>query len=69
MHFEIPWYSREPCSSMTNISPFRDLPLSDIVRFLGVVNGHDVEVDKPSQRVLVHGLNIRQISDREEQDG
>ena len=33
------------------------------------MDGHDVEVDEPGQRVLVHGVDVWQVSDREKQDG
>ena len=37
---------------------------------LGAVgNGLDIEVDKPDQRVLVHGLNVCQVRDAEEENG
>ena len=29
----------------------------------------DVQVDEPDERVLVHGLDVRQVGDAEEQDG
>lgn len=34
-----------------------------------VLDGIDVEVDEPAQRVLVHGVYVGQVSDTEEQDG
>lgn len=40
-----------------------------VLRLFGVVNGQDKEVDEPGQRVLVHGLNVRQVCDGEEQNG
>ena len=40
-----------------------------VVRLLGVVNGHDEEVDEPGEGVLVHGVNVGQVGDGEEQDG
>ena len=36
---------------------------------LPLLNGQNVEIDKPGQRVLVHGVDVRQIGDWEEQDG
>lgn len=36
---------------------------------LPVMNGADVEVDKPAEGVLVHGVNVGQVSDAEEQHG
>lgn len=33
------------------------------------MNRHDVEVDKPGQRVLVHGVNVGEVSDGEEENG
>lgn len=38
-------------------------------RNLPVVNRHDVEVDKPGQWVLVHGVNVGEVSDGEEENG
>ena len=32
-----------------------------------VIDGDDVEVDKPRQRVLVHGVNVGELCDGEEQ--
>jgi len=32
-----------------------------------VVDGDEVEVDKPGQRVLVHGVNVGEVCDGEEQ--
>ena len=32
-----------------------------------VVDGVDVEVDKPHQRVLVHGVDVGQVGDAEEE--
>lgn len=40
-----------------------------VLRLFGVVNGQDKEVDEPGQRVLVHGLNVCQVCDGEEQNG
>lgn len=40
-----------------------------VLRLFGVVNGQDKEVDEPGQRVLVHGFNVRQVCDGEEQNG
>ena len=34
-----------------------------------VGDGLDVEIDEPDQRVLVHGLDVGQVTDAEEQDG
>ena len=36
---------------------------------LAVGNGLQVEVDEPGEGVLVHGLNVGQVRDAEEQDG
>ena len=36
---------------------------------LCVINRVDKQVHKPCKRVLVHGLNVGQISDGEEEDG
>ena len=33
------------------------------------MNGHDVEVDEPGERVLVHGVDVGQVGDAEEEDG
>ena len=33
------------------------------------LDGEYIEVDEPGQGVLVHGVDVRQIRDREEQDG
>lgn len=38
-------------------------------RNLPVMNRHDVEVDKPGQWVLVHGVNVGEVSDGEEENG
>ena len=32
------------------------------------MDGIDVEVDKPGERVLVHGINVGQVSDGEEEN-
>lgn len=40
-----------------------------VLRLFGVVNGQNKEVDEPGQGVLVHGLNVRQVCDGEEQNG
>lgn len=34
-----------------------------------ILNRVNVEVDKPTERVLVHGVYVGQISNAEEQDG
>lgn len=39
------------------------------LRNLPVVNRHDVEVDEPGQGVLVHGVNVGEVSNGEEQNG
>lgn len=41
----------------------------DVLRLLSAVNGHDEEVDEPGERVLVHGVDVGQVSDGEEEDG
>lgn len=33
------------------------------------MDGHDVEVEEPGQRILVHGVYVGQICDGEEEDG
>lgn len=43
--------------------------LLQIVRALGVLNRHTKQVDEPHERVLVHGLDVGQVRDGEEQDG
>lgn len=40
-----------------------------VLRLFGVVNRQNKEVDEPGQGVLVHGLNVRQVCDGEEQNG
>ena len=40
----------------------------DDVTLLGVVDGHDEQLDEPGQRVLVHGLYVGQVRDHEEQN-
>ena len=40
----------------------------DIFWFLCILYTHYEEVNEPCQRVLVHGLNVCQISDREKQN-
>ena len=39
------------------------------LRLLGVLDREDEQVDEPGERVLVHGLNVGQIGNAEEQDG
>jgi hypothetical protein len=36
--------------------------LFDFIRFLCVVDGSLKETDKPVQRVLVHGINVGQVT-------
>ena len=43
--------------------------LGKVIGTGAVDDGLDVEVDEPGQRVLVHGLNVGQVRDAEEQDG
>lgn len=45
------------------------LPLVEDVALVGVVDGHDEEVDEPGEGVLVHGLYVGQVGDGEEEDG
>lgn len=40
-----------------------------VLGFLSIVDRQDEEVDEPGQGILVHGLNVGQISNREEKDG
>ena len=44
-----------------------DVPLLQLRRLLGIFNGLAEETDKPWQRVLIHRLNICQVSNREEE--
>jgi len=34
---------------------------------LPVLNGVDIKIDKPGQRILIHRVNVRQVRDAEEQ--
>lgn len=34
-----------------------------------VMYGADIEVDKPVERVLIHGVDVGQVCDTEEEDG
>lgn len=34
-----------------------------------VMYGVDIEVDKPVERVLIHGIDVGQVCDTEEEDG
>ena len=43
-----------------------DQPGLKVVGLLCIVNGVDKQVNKPSEGVLVHGLNVGQVSDGEE---
>jgi len=43
--------------------------LLQIFRLLRVLDRETEQVDEPHEGVLVHGLNVGQIGDREEQDG
>ena len=36
---------------------------------LGIIDRHDKEGNEPGERVLVHGVNVREVSDAEEEDG
>lgn len=38
-------------------------------RYLPLLNGGDEEVDKPAEGVLVHGIDVGQVGDTEEQHG
>lgn len=40
-----------------------------VYTYIPVLNAHDEEVNKPGQRVLIHGINVGQVSDGEEQNG
>ena len=40
-----------------------------VLGFLSIVDRQDEEVDEPGQGILVHGLDVGQISNREEKDG
>ena len=41
----------------------------NIFSFLCVINAEHKQHDEPVERILVHGVNVSQISNREEQDG
>ena len=41
----------------------------EIIRLFCVLDGEVEEVDEPGQGVLVHGLDVRQVSNGEEQNG
>ena len=43
--------------------------LLQVTGLLAVGDGLEVEVDEPGEGVLVHGLNVSQVRDTEEQDG
>ena len=43
-------------------------PTINRIEGVPVLNWHDVEVDKPGEGVLVHGVNVGEVSDREEED-
>lgn len=40
-----------------------------VYTYIPVLDAHDEEVNKPGQRVLIHGINVGQVSDGEEQNG
>ena len=44
-------------------------PLGQVLALLRVVDGQYEQVDEPHERVLVHGLDVGQIGDAEEQNG
>ena len=41
----------------------------EVVALLRVVDAHDEERDEPGERVLVHGVDVGQVGDREKEDG
>lgn len=45
------------------------IPLLKKVTFLRIINGRYEEVDEPAQRILVHRLDVGQVSDRKKQNG
>lgn len=40
-----------------------------VVVLFRVVDGHDEQIDEPNERVLVHGLDVGQVGNREEENG
>ncbi len=42
-------------------------PFINIVRFFRIIDGTDEQVDEPTERVLVHRLNVSEISNGKEQ--
>ena len=43
--------------------------LFQIFALLSVVDAHDEEGDEPGERVLVHGVDVGEVGDGEEEDG
>ena len=56
---------------VTPLEPSRVIgePGLEVFRFLCIVDGVNKEIHEPGERVLVHGLNVGQVSDGEEQNG
>lgn len=46
--------------------PSSDQPFIHDVIFFGVIDRHDEKIYKPSQRILVHRLDVCQVSNGEE---
>ena len=45
------------------------IPLIQVFRLVRVVNGHYEKIYKPRERILVHGFDVGQVSNGEEQNG